>query len=252
MHHHDADSIRAWLMRLEFPHLESCFLGLIAAEDFDISEDPTERTTICSGDQVHQDPLLSALFSYWSMAINLLKVCNVLCYRFARSVMRSSLPEKRSLTEEEEEEEEETLVEEQEKEASANNPNERAAAELLQSSEEEEERDNKRSKHAGGLQKSNDEVKSKSLALAACLLLQSSSSRAAGILFDSRRNAEKKKSSEKSVALGEEEWALAGLLHTRAAGSGVFFFFPLLHFPSTSSSQVFLEVFNQLKMLQMR
>ncbi len=27
----------------------------------------------CSGDQVHQDPLLSALFSYWSMAINLLK-----------------------------------------------------------------------------------------------------------------------------------------------------------------------------------
>ncbi len=27
----------------------------------------------CSGDQVHQDPLLLALFSYWSMAINLLK-----------------------------------------------------------------------------------------------------------------------------------------------------------------------------------
>jgi hypothetical protein len=50
-------------------------------------------------------------------------------------------------------------------------------------------------------------------------------------LFDSRRNAEKKKSSEKSVVLGEEEWALAGLLHTGAAGSGVFFFFPLLHFP---------------------
>jgi hypothetical protein len=46
MHHHDADSIRAWLMRLEFPHLESCFLGLLAAEDFDISEDPIERTTI--------------------------------------------------------------------------------------------------------------------------------------------------------------------------------------------------------------
>jgi hypothetical protein len=43
-------------------------------------------------------------------------------------------------------------------------------------------------------------------------------------LFDSRRNAEKKKSSEKSVVLGEEEWALAGLLHTGAAGSGVFFF----------------------------
>jgi hypothetical protein len=54
------------------------------------------------------------------------------------------------------------------------------------------------------------------------------------------------------VVLGEEEWALAGLLHTGAAGSGVFFFFPLLHFPSTSPSQVFLEVFNQLKMLQMR
>jgi hypothetical protein len=46
MHHHDADSIRAWLMHLEFPHLEYCFLGLIAAEDFDISEDRTERTTI--------------------------------------------------------------------------------------------------------------------------------------------------------------------------------------------------------------
>jgi hypothetical protein len=43
-------------------------------------------------------------------------------------------------------------------------------------------------------------------------------------LFYSRRNAEKKKSSEKSVVLGDEEWALAGLLHTGAAGSGVFFF----------------------------
>jgi hypothetical protein len=46
MHHHDADSIRAWLMCLEFPHLESWFLGLVAAEDFDISEDPIERTPI--------------------------------------------------------------------------------------------------------------------------------------------------------------------------------------------------------------
>jgi hypothetical protein len=31
---------------LGIPHLESCFLGLIATEDFDISEDPIARTTI--------------------------------------------------------------------------------------------------------------------------------------------------------------------------------------------------------------